>query len=70
MALPDGRAYVPQVGWNACSLMAHVGAPDDVDRQQTADGRHATWWYRSETDVKMVTLTQDGRQWIVDYVGW
>ncbi len=68
--LPEGRAYIPQVGWSACSVLAHVGQPDDVDRQQLGNQRSATWWYRTDDDVKMLSLTQEGRQWRVDYVGW
>lgn len=68
--LPDGRAYIPQVGWSACSVLSHIGAPYDVDRQQVAGRRSATWWYRAGDDVRMLSLVQDGRQWRVDYVGW
>lgn len=74
-------SYIPQVGMDACNVLAHVGAPSRIGQQQTADGRSETWWYHkraiSSRDAKthMVTLqlTQGkpgSSPWVVDYVGW
>jgi hypothetical protein len=74
--LESGQRYIPQPGWDACDLLAHNGLPTHIDRQSSADGRHAaTWWYQCVAEgcdeTHMVTLALvEGRGWIVDYVGW
>lgn len=70
--LPAGKVYVPQVGWTACELLAHNGRPTEIDRQQTAYGRSASWWYSSTTsyETHLVSLTLRSGRWVVDYVGW
>lgn len=66
-----GQNWIPRVGWDACEVMAHVGGPTDIDYQQTTRGQSVTWWYHMEnTDAHMVSLSQEGRGWIVTYVGW
>lgn len=70
---PSGQNYIPQVGWDACELMAHNGRPTRIDHEQTADGRYQNWWYQSNTDAHLVTLEYDPkrlRPWVVSYVGW
>lgn len=61
--------YIPQVGWNACRVLMEWGKPRDVNTQQGAHGRSATWWYGSGMDPIMVTLQERSGRWIVDYVG-
>lgn len=70
--LPAGQVYIPQVGWNACNLLAHNGRPTRVDHQQTAYGRSASWWYHAQgsSEAHLVSLEYRDRRWIVDYVGW
>lgn len=74
--LKVGQNWIPQVGWNACTVLARVGAPTEVDLQQTAYGRSASWWYKSGYDVHLVSLeAHEGRvtgqpTWTVTYVGW
>lgn len=75
--LPSGSLWVPQVGWTACKLLGRTGAPQDVDLQQSAYGRSASWWYRSgssgSTHLVTLELQTEGTlrgQWVVDYVGW
>ena len=69
--LGPGENWIPEVGWTVCELLSWVGAPQEVDLQQTPYGRSASWWYRTDRDVHLVTveLREDGR-WVVDYVGW
>lgn len=69
----SGATFTPQVGWTACDVLAHVGGPADVNRQQSEQGQSATWWYRdygSSGGARMVTLELRGGHWIVDYVSW
>lgn len=68
--LPAGQRYIPQVGWTACTLMARVGVPQDIDRQQSDFGRGASWWYQTSNDMKLVSLEHQGSGWRVSYVGW
>lgn len=69
--LTAGHHWIPQVGWDACDLLANIGAPRDVDKRQSTYGRSASWWYpKGEYDVRLVTLAQDGPRWVVDYVAW
>jgi len=69
-ALEIGKNWIPQVGWTACRVLAFTGAPTEVDLQQSSLGRSANWWFRGNSDVHLVTLEQQGSQWVVDYVGW
>lgn len=82
-ALPAGRTYIPKPGWDACELMAHVGAPQKIDQQATTTTRSMSWWYEYSEGVHLVTLSFDadkakllpgglvaGCPWIVTYVGW
>lgn len=74
-SLPPGRNYVPEVGWDACTLMAHNGTPTSIDHQQTATMRAQSWWYQSNAEVHLVTLQYtpgrtEGSPWVVTYVGW
>ena len=74
MTLEEQRAerrgpYLPQVGWNACRVLAELGVPRDIDRRQSAYGRSATWWYGGGSNLLMVTLEERSGRWIVDYVG-
>ena len=70
--LPAGKVYIPQVGWDACELLAHNGSPTRIELQQTADVRAANWWYQSEEVAHLVGLQLDPRtmRWFVTYVGW
>lgn len=67
-----GQTYTPQVGWTACELMAHVGAPRDYELQQTTEGRSASLWYGKPADPHLVTVALDSTRgvWIVNYVSW
>ena len=68
--------YIPQVGWDACDLLAHNGVPSEVDRQTTEFSRSLSWWYHeADGDVHLVTLDyrpgkRTGSKWVVTYVGW
>lgn len=68
--LPEGEAWIPQVGWDVCELLARNGRPDDVDRQQSRYGRSADWWYETAEGLKLVSLERRAGTWIVDYVGF
>lgn len=68
--LGAGRVWVPQVGWNACNLLAHNGTPNDIDTQTSEYGRSATWWYRGYRESRMVRLEWRAPDWRVIYVGW
>lgn len=71
--LPDGKMWTPQVGWDACELMARNGKPDRVDKQSSRYGTSASWWWEvSEdgyTDMKLVSLEYEDGEWVVDYTG-
>lgn len=68
--LPSGQMWVPQVGWSACDLMSHNGAPDDIDRQTSRAGRSASWWYTSgKYETRLISLDYEGGEWVVTYVG-
>lgn len=68
--LSPGKMWVPQVGWDACDLMAHNGQPDDVDHQQSRYGRSASWWYRvGDYDMRLISLDLEDGEWVVTYVG-
>lgn len=69
-AKPAGSHFIPEVGWDACRMLSYVGAPSDIDRQQTTAGRSASWWYKSGDEVHLVDLVQNGGRWVVHYVGW
>lgn len=71
-ALPAGRVYMPQVGWDACELLARVGAPRNINRQQSTTGRSAHWWYGPRSSPTLVRLEQyqeANNKWRVVYVG-
>lgn len=68
-----GQNWIPQVGQDACEVLARVGAPTDVDYQQTTMGRSASWWYQMQnTDAHLLSLDLDPEtgDWFVSYVGW
>lgn len=67
---PKGQVLIPQVGWDACHLMAALGVPQRTDLQQTTSGRYTTWWYEGYGQAHMVTLENRGALWVVNYVGW
>ena len=69
-ALGSGRQYIPRVGWSSCELMAHNGKPTRVDYQRTATITAASWWYQSDSETHLISLTREQGQWIVTYVGW
>lgn len=83
LGLSAGRTYIPQVGWDACEMLARVGKPTSIDRQQVGDQRSMSWWYTTDTKARLVTLDFDvtrlksivgagysGCPWVVSYVGW
>ena len=70
--------WIPQVGWDACQVLARIGAPKDTELQQTTAGRSASWWYQDTSyggDPSVLHLVSlehkpaTGR-WVVTYVGW
>jgi len=72
----ESYQYIPQVGWDACELLAHNGTPTRVEHQETAEGqRYMSWWYQAEDETHLVSLVwqpTEGKvsSWIVNYVGW
>jgi hypothetical protein len=70
--LSPGQTYVPQVGWDACTLMAHNGAPRDYDYQNTRHGRFASLWYGSPTNPHLISMEHNeaSGKWTITYVGW
>jgi len=70
--LSVGQTFVPQVGWNACELLARMGAPRDYNLQQTTSGRSASLWYGRGTDPHLVSLDLNPtrNEWVVTYVGY
>jgi hypothetical protein len=60
--LPSGYTFTPEVGWDACELLAHVGAPSRIERQQNEYGRYMSWWYQTYLgagvgyDTRLVSL--------------
>lgn len=62
--------YRPQVGWTACNLMAHNGAPNDWELHQSTYGSSASWWYRMADELALVTLEPYANGWKVSYVSW
>lgn len=67
--LPEGRMWTPQVGWDACELMARNGKPDDTDRTYTNYSTTATWWWQTDDGLKMVSMELvKGGEWEVTYV--
>jgi len=64
--------YIPKVGWDACNLLAHDGAPTRVEHLETQDVRAQDWWYQDEDNTHLVTLTWEPKsgRWFVTYVGW
>lgn len=66
--LQRGRQFIPQVGWDACELMARNGAPDDVDRIQSAYGQSHNWWWHSDAGAHLVTLERHSGEpkWVGD----
>ncbi len=67
---------IPQPGWDACEVLAHNGAPQDIDTQRPAE-TSATWRWRSDdgthlVDLELVRPTPPGKQspWIVTDVRW
>lgn len=71
--LPPGQQWAPKVGWDACELMARIGAPSDTQTQQTEYGYTADWWYRTGSDTHLVSLelrTAAAGRWVVTYVSW
>jgi hypothetical protein len=72
----EGRLSIPQPGWDACELLAHNGAPEDVETQRP-ENTTATWRWRSDDGTHLVSLelerpTPPGKQspWIVTHVRW
>jgi len=47
--------YVPTVGWDACDLLAHNGAPSRVEERAGS----VDWWYESATTAFKVTLQRE-----------
>ena len=73
--LEHDHQYIPEVGWDACSLLAHNGSPTEIDYQTSEYSRSMSWWYHEVEDVHLVTLdyrpdNRGGSNWIVSYVGW
>lgn len=69
----NGFEYTPEVGWDACELLAKAGEPRDVDMVQTEAGRSYNLYYRRLTggDTHLVTLEQDDSGvWRVAMVVW
>ena len=67
--------WIPQVGWDACKLLARNGIPTRVEYQQSTYGRSASWWYDNGSTLHLVTLELVagrvmGARWVVSYVGW
>jgi hypothetical protein len=67
-----GGVFIPQVGWDACELLARTGAPRDHTIHQSAHGQAASWWYGNSMEAHLVTLILDERRgrWVVDSVNW
>jgi hypothetical protein len=70
--LEPGKTYIPQVGWDACKLLAHNGAPRDYDYQMTRYGRSASLWYGSPMNPHLVSMEHNeaSGKWTITYVGW
>lgn len=68
-----GSVFIPQVGWDACELLARTGAPREHTIHQVGGVRAASFWYGTPNAGRahLVTLTQNDRgRWIVDGVHW
>ena len=66
-SLEYGLYYIPEVGWDACELLARDGMWDDIKRSDSV----AVWHYYVAGRDRTVTLRGDeyGR-WTVDEVDW
>jgi hypothetical protein len=72
----EGPPPIPQPGWDACEVLAHNGAPQDVDTERP-ESTSATWRWRSDDGTHVVNLelarpTPPGKRspWIVTEVRW
>lgn len=72
--LPKNTEEVePEVGWDACELLAKSGEPREVTSIQTATGRSYSLIYRPLAGGKahLVTLVPSGQgDWRVETVVW
>jgi hypothetical protein len=79
--LTSTERFIPRVGWDACELLAHNGAPAKVESQETEHTRSMSWWYydydsHGVREAHLVTLrwqpsSLGGRSpWVIVYVGW
>jgi hypothetical protein len=71
-ALSPGGTYTAEVGWDACELLAKLGAPRDVQPGRSGGERNAVLRYGTVGNPHMVTLTFDRVQnrWLVSEVNW
>jgi hypothetical protein len=66
----------PAIGWDACDLLAHDGAPSRVVEQPLLEARrHLSLWYDRPTfkgnlETHLVTLTERAGSWVVNGVKW
>jgi hypothetical protein len=72
--LPKGTEEVePQVGWDACELLAKSGEPREVTSIQTPAGRSYTLIYRpvrGGTSHLVTLVPTDAGRWQVETVVW
>lgn len=69
--LSSSQQFIPQVGWTACDLLAHNGAPSEVEQTSTRAGTTYHWWYRDQYELNLIALEQDGSGVLrVVYVDW
>ena len=70
--LGEGRYEPPRVGQSACSVLAAVGSPHEVKRNDSEAVRTQQWWYRDPDGEHVVgiTWTPECAVWVVDYVSW
>lgn len=71
-ALSPGQTYTAEVGWDACELLAKLGAPRDVQAGRAAGERNAILRYGTVEEPHMVTLSFNRVQnrWLVTEVNW
>ena len=68
--LPRRKFYIPQPGWTACEVLAHIGAPQNYEYSMSSDITGAWWWYQSGYETKGIYLVISNDTWLVEHVSW